>query len=117
MRNTEGVAAVPRWLIRHELYRDVAASKLLLHLNIIVNYDSTTVEQGTLEPGQALVSIRGLSRETGLSKQQVETALKKLVKAGLVRQESRHPATIVTLCYWRKNWNEMTKTKTLSKTI
>lgn len=84
----EGWIKIFRQMIDWEWYKDVPTKTLFIHLLLTANYEDKKWKGITIKRGQLITSLNHLSEETGLSKQQVRTALKKLVATHEVTQLS-----------------------------
>lgn len=81
------------------------------HSNAIIN-DNKTTNTITINRGQTMTSFRKLSEETGLSERQIRTAVKNLISAKYITQQSTRNYTIFTLCHYdRKNIDDTFKSK------
>ncbi len=72
------------WIVLHrsflewEWYSDSNMVKLFLHLLLKANHSEAKWKGNTVKRGQLITGINSLSSETGLSKQNIRTCLKKL---------------------------------------
>ena len=73
-----GFVMVYRKMTEWEWYQDVPVKVLFMHLLLTANHSSRRWEGVVIEAGENITSLDRLVRETGLSKQQVRTALHKL---------------------------------------
>lgn len=74
------------------------------HSDTVIS-DNKTEDTITINRGQTITSFRKLSEETGLSEQQVRTAVKKLISAKYITQRSTRYYTIFTLCHYDRKTN------------
>lgn len=74
------------------------------HSDTVIS-DNKTEDTITINRGQTMTSFRKLSEETGLSEQQVRTAVKKLISAKYITQRSTRYYTIFTLCHYDRKTN------------
>ena len=81
-------------------YDDTNAVRLLIHLLVSVNYEPKKWHEITVEAGQLVCSWDTLSRETGLSKQQVRTSMTKLEKSGEVTRKTTNKWQLISLTKW-----------------
>ena len=101
-----GYILLHRKLIDASFYRRPLVVRLFTHILMAANHHPGTVlirnQPFKLQPGQAVVSIRGLAEDTGISMQSARTALALLIRCGTLK--STHPATrgptIITVCNW-----------------
>lgn len=77
---TEGFINLHRKILNWEWYTDIPVRILFEHLILIANWKRTKWHGIDILPGQIITSREHLASETGLSEQQVRTALKKLQK-------------------------------------
>ena len=111
-----GWAKIYRDIVRHPIYRDANASRLLFHLLLTVDYRSREDGGETLPPGSRRATIAELADETGMSVRQVRWAMDKLVEAGLVEWSTIcRVGGVARVC----GFGEMSEvlTKTLTKTL
>lgn len=94
-------------------YSDPATCHLFLHLLLSANYTSSTYCDVTVERGQLLTTQERLCAETGLSRQQVRTALHKLsvaheltTSSDKVRAKCKRGSTLVTLLHYDSYMND-----------
>ena len=81
-------------------YKDHNTKILFIHLLLSANYKANKWQKMTIKPGQILTSVNTLSNETGLSVQQIRTALKKLKDNNEITSKATNKNTLVTLCNW-----------------
>lgn len=90
----KGWIKMHRKITEWELYKDIAAKTLFLHLLLTASYKDTVSPSGfVIHAGYCFTSIRRLAEETGLSVQQVRTALKKLEATHALTQQVTQVAT------------------------
>lgn len=75
---TEGFISLHRKILDWEWYDDINVFRLFTHLLLTANWTTAKWHGIEILPGQRITSRETLSKETGLSTQQVRTALKKL---------------------------------------
>ena len=75
---TEGYINIHRKILNWEWYSDINVYRVFTHLLFTVNWKNTQWQGIDVNVGQIITSIGHLASETGLSAQQVRTALKKL---------------------------------------
>jgi hypothetical protein len=86
-----------RSILDWEWYSDVNTSRLFTHLLLKANYKPKNWKGIPVEIGQTITSRETLSRETGLSIQQIRTSLNKLKSTSDITIESTSTYTVVTL--------------------
>lgn len=98
-----------RDIVNWEWYRDIPTFKLFMHLLIMANHQDKKWQGETIKTGQVLTGRKSLSEDTGLSEQQVRTAVKKLLKTGEIStSKSTNRFSIITIC----NYNAYQSLKT-----
>lgn len=96
--NVSGYVTVKRSIRDWGWYHDPKVFTLFMHLLIDANFKDTEWEGRTIQRGQLVTSIALLSADTGLSRQEIRTALRKLGGSGEVRSTSLGRWTILTVC-------------------
>lgn len=84
-----GIISLSRKIIEWEWYTDIPTCRLFIHCLLKANYKSKIWQGIQINRGQFLTSRAKLSAETGLSEQQVRTALKKLSKELTIESTSK----------------------------
>ena len=74
-----GYIKLHRKLVDWEWYTDVNVKVVFLHLLLTANFKKNVYQGIEVLPGQTIVGTNALAVNTGLSRQQVRTALNKLV--------------------------------------
>lgn len=82
-----GFAKVERSVLSKDWSREPKAFALYMHLALMANWQREEWHGLTINPGQLFTSIKSLSNCTGLSEQEIRTALKHLEKAGAIKQD------------------------------
>lgn len=103
---TEGHITLKRTLKLWRWYQDPKVFALFVHMLIDANFTDTEWESRTIKRGQLVTSVPDLSRETGLSIQEVRTGLRKLRLTRDISQEFVGRMTLVTLCNYDKYQGE-----------
>lgn len=88
-----GYIKLHRKLLEWEWYGQPEMTALWLHLLLSANWEEKTWRGTTIERGSLVTSIRALSKETGLSVQQVRTGLKKLQKSNQINTQTSRSST------------------------
>lgn len=84
-----------------EWYTDLNTFKLWMHINLTCNIVPQKRMLGyTLQPGQVITTLPRLAAETGLTLQEVRTALKHLESSGDIRQQVTNKFRLITLENW-----------------
>ncbi len=94
---TVGFIKLHRRLLNWEWYKDSPTKDLFIHFLLNANYGPGSCRGIELQRGQLLTTARELSEETGLSRQQIRTATKKLLKTQEINQTINQKLTIVTV--------------------
>lgn len=78
---SEGYVKMHRKIVTWQWYTDIPVRVLFEHLVFTANWYDSKWRDITIRRGQRLTSREHLSLETGLSEQQIRTALQKLKKS------------------------------------
>jgi len=98
---TKGWIKMFRKVQEWEFYKDTNVKCVWLHLLINTAYEPTKLnEDFIIYPGYVVTSVRKLAAETGLSIQNVRSALKKLETAHQITQTATHKGTVIRLENW-----------------
>lgn len=92
-----GYIRLHRQLMAWRWYQDSHVLHLWMHILLTANYEPRGWRDITVERGQLVTSIAGLSEQTGLSVKAVRNALDKLKKTGEVTVQSTRQYTLVTV--------------------
>lgn len=93
----QGWIKLHRKLVDWQWYRDVPTCHLFMHLLLICNHKPQKWLSHIIETGQRATSYPKLALETGLSVQQVRTALNKLKSTGVLTVKNHSKLSIVTI--------------------
>lgn len=93
----QGWVKVHRRLKKWEWYKDSPVKDLFIELLLSAEYEDTKIRNIDVKRGQLLSGRKSLAFETGLSEQQVRTALKKLVSTNEITIESTSEYSIYTI--------------------
>ena len=85
-----------------EWYKDVPVKTLFLHCLIRANYRAQKYKGRTIERGSFVTSRKNLSLETGLTEQQVRTALGKLVDTKEINRKTTNKETVISVVNYDK---------------
>ena len=96
----QGFIKLHRSILEWEWYDDPNTMRLFLHLLLNVNHKDNKWRGITIKKGQKLTSQIKLSEETGLTRQQVRTSLKKLTSTNEVTMLSNAQHTVITVNNW-----------------
>lgn len=79
-------------------YKNIPVKVTFIHLLLNAFFSDCEVEGVPIKRGQIVSGRRIIAKETGLSEQEVRTALRKLVGAGELRIQSNRSYSIITVC-------------------
>lgn len=90
---------------------------LLVYSHLVINacYAGKSINGIQLQTGDILTSIRRLSANTGLSEQQVKTALKNLISEGYISKRATRNYTIFHICGY--NSKKKSRPQNMSESI
>jgi len=97
MKLNSGWVKLHRGLLDWEWYGDMPVCRLFLHLLITANYEDSNYKGHKIKRGQVVIGRNALSEQTGLSPQQVRTALIKLKSTNEVTTTSTSKFSVLTL--------------------
>ena len=86
-----------RQILDWEWYSDINCSRLFIHLLLTANAKDKTWKGTDIKRGQLVTSLQNLSTETGLTLQQLRTAIKKLESTNEITIKSTSKYTVVTI--------------------
>lgn len=93
----EGWICLHRKIIEWEWYTDIPVRILFEHLLLTANHDNNNWRGVEIKRGQKITSIKHLSDETGLTEQQVRTAIKKLKSTGEITSKTTNKYSLITV--------------------
>lgn len=93
----EGWIKLHRQILDWEWYDDINVKVLFLHLLLTANYEDKKWQGTTIKRGQLVTSRQHLAEQTGLSEQQVRTAINKLKSTNNITTKSTNKYTTVTI--------------------
>ena len=96
--NISGFVAVKRSIREWGWYHEPKVFTLFMHLLIDANFKDTEWEGRTIKRGQLVTTITLLSADTGLSRQEVRTCLRRLGGSREVLSTSLGRWSIITVC-------------------
>lgn len=97
MNKAGGFITLHRKMTEWEWYKDANTKALFLHLLLTANFADTRFLGKLIKRGQVVTSFPSLASETGLSIQNVRTALKHLISTGEVTDKSTRQYRIITV--------------------
>lgn len=96
----QGYIYLHKSILDWEWYDDINVFRLFMHLLLKANYTDTKWRGIKIKRGQHLTGRFSLSKETGLSEQQVRTALDKLISTNeITKQTTSHYTMIIVTNY------------------
>jgi hypothetical protein len=111
MNNQQGWIKLHRQILEWEWYSDNNCFRLFLHLLLKANHKEKRFKGIELKVGSIVTSRDLLARETGLSSQQIRTALTKLISTNEITSVTSSQGTIIQIVSYEKyqvSTNEIT---------
>lgn len=97
MNKADGFITLHRKMQEWEWYKDSNTKSLFIHLLFSANFKDTRFEGKKIKRGQVVTSLNSLSNETGMSIQEIKTALKHLISTNEVTNQSTSQYRIITV--------------------
>ena len=97
---SHGWIKLHRGMLEWEWYSDANVKTMFIHLLLKANHKERKWKGQTIKAGQLLTGRKVLSVETGLSEQQVRSALAKLKSTNEITIESTSRNSVITLLRW-----------------
>jgi hypothetical protein len=111
MNNQQGWIKLHRQILEWEWYSDNNCFRLFLHLLLKANHKEKRFKGIELKVGSIVTSRDLLARETGLTSQQIRTALNKLISTNEITSVTSSQGTIIQIVSYEKyqvSTNEIT---------
>lgn len=111
MTNQQGWIKLHRQILEWEWYSDNNCFRLFLHLLLKANHKEKRFKGIELKVGSIVTSRDLLARETGLTSQQIRTALNKLISTNEITSVTSSQGTIIQIVSYEKyqvSTNEIT---------
>lgn len=89
-----------RKLLNWEWYSDIPCRVLFLHLLIKVNYEDSKYQGVVIKAGSCAAGYPSLADQTGLTIQQIRTAMKKLISTNEITVNKQPKFSVITLNKW-----------------
>lgn len=105
----EGWIKLYRKIINWEWYKDNNAKIVFLHLLLTANHKDKKWNGTIIKRGQRITSLRNLSKECGLSIQEVRTAISKLQSSNEIKIKTSNQYSIITVCSYMNYQNKNQK--------
>jgi hypothetical protein len=102
MTNQQGWIKLHRQILEWEWYSDNNCFRLFLHLLLKANHKEKRFKGIELKIGSIVTSRDLLARETGLSSQQIRTALTKLISTNEITSVTSSQGTIIQIVSYEK---------------
>lgn len=102
MTNKQGWIKLHRQILEWEWYSDNNCFRVFLHLLLKANHKEKRFKGIELKVGSIVTSRDLLARETGLSSQQVRTALNKLISTNEITSVTSSQGTILQIVSYEK---------------
>lgn len=99
---SSGWVCVHRSMLKWEWASDPATGWLFMHLLLKANYEPSRWKGNEIGRGQLVVGRKQLAKDTGLSEQQVRTALDKLKSTSSLTIKATNRFSIITICNYDK---------------
>ncbi|MBR5806090.1 MAG: hypothetical protein IKY30_04895 [Oscillospiraceae bacterium] len=96
----KGWIQLHRQLLDWRWYTNITVKTLFIHFLLQACRKKVEWQGITLLPGQLVTSYSTLSEQTGLTVQQIRTAINKLQSTGEIKHDSTNKYTIITVCNW-----------------
>jgi hypothetical protein len=102
MTNQQGWIKLHRQILEWEWYSDNNCFRLFLHLLLKANHKEKRFKGLELKVGSIVTSRDLLARETGLTSQQIRTALTKLISTNEITSVTSSQGTIIQIVSYEK---------------
>ena len=93
----EGFIKLYRKMLEWGWYDDGPTKDVFIHLLLIASYEDKFYRGITLERGQVVATASEISKQTGLSRQQIRTAISKLISTSEVTTSRKGNFTVFTI--------------------
>lgn len=98
----EGWVKIHRGMLEWEWYGDTNVVRLFFHLLLKANYEDKRWQGNIVGRGQLVTGRVELAEQTGLTEQQVRTALSKLKSTGEITIKTTNKYSIITICNYAR---------------
>lgn len=95
--HSKGFIKLDRNILNWRWYKNANTLKLFMHLLIIANYSDAEFENQVVKRGQLITGRKKLSEDTGLSEQEVRTALNHLISTKEITIKSSKKYSLITI--------------------
>lgn len=97
MNDDKSFIKLHRKMLKWEWYNDINTKVLFIHLLLIANWEDKKWEGNLIKRGQVVTGRKKLSKETGLTEQQIRTSINKLISTNEITTETTNKYTVVTI--------------------
>lgn len=104
--DNSGWIKLSRKILNWGWYSDPNVRAVFIHLLLIANWTDNEYRGYKISRGQAVIGIKALSTQLGISVQQARTALEKLKSTDEIKVESNNKFSIITIENWGKYQGE-----------
>jgi len=101
----DGWISLHRKMLEWEWYTDANVCRTFIHCLLKANYKTKKWRGITIKRGSFITSIKNLSHETGLSNQQIRTAIQKLTDSGEINKQTTKLNTLITVTKYEEYQN------------
>ena len=105
----QGYIKLHRQIVEWEWYKSIPVKVLFLHCLLRANHADKKWQGKTITKGSFVTSYENLSVETGLSVQQVRTAITKLKLTSEITHKSTSQYSIITINSWEEYQEDNTQ--------
>lgn len=112
----DGWISLYRKFIKWQWYKDSNVKALFIHLLLIVNHKDEIWRDKVIKRGQVVTSRENLSKQTGLSEQQIRTCLTKLKKTNDIDIKTTNKYTLITIINYDKYQRQSEEVSTRKST-
>ena len=105
MNDNSGFIVINRKILKWEWYHDTNTLRLFVHLLLTANWEDKKWNGMVIKRGEFITSRKHLAKDTGLSEQQVRTALNKLISTNEITKTTTNKYTLITINNYKKYQN------------
>ncbi len=93
----DGFIKIHRRMLKWEWFSDVNTTHLFIYLLLIANWEDKKWQGLLIKRGQVVTGRKKISKDTGLTEQQVRTSLKKLILTNNITSKTTNKYTVITI--------------------
>ena len=93
----DGFIKIHRRMLKWEWFSDINTTHLFIYLLLIANWEDKKWKGLLIKRGQVVTGRKKISKDTGLTEQQVRTSLKKLISTNNLTSKTTNKYTIITI--------------------